>query len=365
MQRLWDEQEARDAAEAALRRSSRARKPRTFFGDSQFPSQSQDLSEEEVSDPEEDGCDPEEDGCDPEEDGYTPLAVRRAPRARKPRKFFGDSQFPSQSQDDSKEQDEEEEEEDDEDEEDAVVEVSSDEEMENEGPARASLSPLAEEDEEDDERVEAPAEEEEEEDDDDEMWYVGGTQAFPDAPPGDSEEDADEDDAAAADDDDAPLPPMDDDDDDDGRLNEATGVVRSNHSWTGPLPEIGCPKCRFAAKGWSLPRDSRARRVWHPSPVGWHRSCRHERPRTRTARARAHPGASIGVCKETQGSIRTGGVRSPRSFRRRRARRATHVHRPRVRRETQTPPRPRAGFFGETTRSSAVIRKRSDPSPFR
>ena len=273
MQRLWDEQEARDAAEAALRRSSRARKPRTFFGDSQFPSQSQDLSEEEVSDPEEDGRDPEEDGCDPEEDGYTPLAVRRAPRTRKPRKFFGDSQFPSQSQDDSKEQDEEEEEEDDEDEEDAVVEVSSDEEMENEGPARASLSPLAEEDEEDDERVEAPAEEDEEEEDD-EMWYVGGTQAFPDAPPGDSEEDADEDDDAAADDDDAPLPPMDDDDDDDGRLNEATGVVRSNHSWTGPLPEIGCPKCRFAAKGCGRCRAIRAHAEFGtPSPVGWHRSC--------------------------------------------------------------------------------------------
>ena len=278
MQRLWDEQEARDAAEAALRRSSRARKPRTFFGDSQFPSQSQDLSEEEVSDP-------EEDGCDPEEYGYTPLAVRRAPRARKPRKFFGDSQFPSQSQDDSKEQDEEEEEEEEEDKEDAAVEVSFDEEMENEGPARAPLSPSAEEDEEDDERVEAPAEEDEEEEDD-EMWYVGGTQAFPDAPPGDSEEDADEDDDAAADDDDAPLPPMDDDDDD-GRLNEAADVVRSKNSWTGPLPEIGCPKCRFAAKGCGRCRAIRAHAEFG-TPLPWGGTVRvgtNVRGRGRSARA--------------------------------------------------------------------------------
>ena len=344
----------------------RARGSPHVFGDSQFPSQSQDLSEEEVSDPEEDGRDPEEDGCDPEEDGYTPLAVRRAPRARKPRKFFGDSQFPSQSQDDSKEQDEEEEEEeDDEDEEDAVVEVSSDEEMENEGPARASLSPLAEEDEEDDERVEAPAEEEEEDDDDDEMWYVGGTQAFPDAPPGDSEEDADEDDAAAAADDDAPLPPMDDDDDDDGRLNEATGVVRSNHSWTGPLPEIGCPKCRFAAKGCGRCRAIRAHAEFG-TPLPW--------------------GGTVRVGTNVRGRGRSA-RRPPRRLDRRLQRNARvdpHRRRPFAafvstttrpagdsRPSSPRPPgnadasSPRAGFFGETTRSSAVIRKRSDPSPFR
>ena len=151
------------------------------------------------------------------------------------------------------------------------------------------------------------------------MWYVGGTQAFPDAPPDDSEEDADEDE--------------NDDDEVDEAEDEAADVVRSKN----PPGRVLFPRLvvrsvatrrRVAVVAARFARTPSSA----PPPLGRHRSRRHERPRTRTKRARAHPRASIGVGEETQGSIRASRVRSPRSLRRRRAGRATHLRRPRVRR---------------------------------
>ena len=274
VQRLWDEKEARDAAGAAERRSRRARKPRTFFGDSQFPSQSQGDEEEEEEAAEDDDSD-REDLSDPEEDseeeksdgetGTTPLAVRRAPRLRKPRKFFGDSQFPSQSQGDEEEEEE------------AAEDDDSDEGSE----------------EEDDEALEIC-----ESDEDEAPWYVGGTQAVPETR-GDADEDED-----------APLPPMrdedegsDDDDETDARGSDPprpakrarrasariAGVPKPkaktpksktpksktpakrgkmNPEWRGPLPRLGCPKCRHAANGCGRCRAIRAHAEFG-TPLPW------------------------------------------------------------------------------------------------
>ena len=86
------------------------------------------------------------------------------------------------------------------------------------------------------------------------------------------------------------------------RLNEATGVVRSNHSWTGPLPEIGCPKCRFAAKGCGRCRAIRATpSLAPPLPWGGTVRVRHERPRTRTKRARPTPAPRSASAKKRKG----------------------------------------------------------------
>ena len=242
-----------------------------------------------MSDPEEDGCDPEEDGCDPEEDAAHP--ARRSPtrRARVSRESsLATVNFPLSRRTTRRSKTKK-----------KKKKTTKTKRMlwwrfpptrrwRTRDP-RALRSPLwRRRTKKTTMRVEAPAEEEEEEDDDDEMWYVGGTQAFPDAPPGDSEEDADEDDAAAADDDDAPLPPMDDDDDDDGRLNEATGVVRSNQTWTGPLPEIGCPKCRFAAKGCGRCRAIRAHAEFG-TPLPWGGTVRVGTNVRGRGRARARP----------------------------------------------------------------------------
>jgi hypothetical protein len=274
MQRLWDEKEARDAAGAAARRSKRRRKPRKFFGDSQFPSQSQGDEEEEDAEEDDDAVeesDEDEDLSDPEDDseeeksegetGTTPLAKRRAPRLRKPRRFFGDSQFPSQSQGDEEEEDAEEDDDADEGEE------------------------------EDDEALEIC-----ESDEDEAPWYVGGTQAVPDVP-GDADDDED--------DEDAPLPPMldedeaDDDDEADAsvpphpakRVRRASARVaaapkpaakktptksktpakrfaKKNPEWRGPLPKLGCPKCRHAAKGCGRCRAIRAHAEFG-TPLPW------------------------------------------------------------------------------------------------
>jgi len=274
VQRLWDEKEARDAAGAAERRSQRARKPRTFFGDSQFPSQSQGDAEEDDDDAEEsdddreDLSDPEEDSEEEKSDGETgtkPLAKRRAPRLRKPRKFFGDSQFPSQSQGDEEEEEE------------AAEDDDSDEGSE----------------EEDDEALEIC-----ESDEDEAPWYVGGTQAVPETR-GDADEDED-----------APLPPMrdedegsDDDDETDARGSDPprpakrarrasariAGVPKPkaktpksktpksktpakrgkmNPEWRGPLPRLGCPKCRHAANGCGRCRAIRAHAEFG-TPLPW------------------------------------------------------------------------------------------------
>ena len=295
MQKLWDEKEARDAEGAARRRSRRARKPRAFFGDSQFASQDaeadaeaddDDAVEESDGDEEEDLSDPETDSEEEErsedgllaETGTTPLAVRRAPRLRKPRTFFGDSQFPSQ---------------------DAQADAEADEDSDADSDAAA---------EEDDEALEIC-----ESDEDEAPWYVGGTQAFPE-----TRADADD----AADDEDAPLPPMRDEDvgrdegtSDDGS-DEATALLaspprarrvsarvaavrtpaakrtpeskkakkaktpatrnrklpvaerRGNPEWRGPLPRLGCPKCRHAANGCGRCRAIRAHAEFG-TPLPW------------------------------------------------------------------------------------------------
>jgi len=278
VQRLWDEKEARDAAGAAERRSKRARKPRTFFGDSQFPSQSQGDAEEDDDDAEESDDDREDLSDLSEEDseeeksdgetGTTPLAKRRAPRLRKPRTFFGDSQFPSQSQGEEEEEEE-------------AAENSDDSDEGSE--------------EEDDEALEIC-----ESDEDEAPWYVGGTQAVPETR-GDADEDED-----------APLPPMrdedegSDDDDETDALNGSdprevpakrarrasariAGVPKPkaktpksktpksktpakrgkmNPEWRGPLPRLGCPKCRHAANGCGRCRAIRAHAEFG-TPLPW------------------------------------------------------------------------------------------------
>ena len=277
MQRLWDEKEARDSA--ARRRSRRARKPRTFFGDSRFPSPPRDGREEdddtvEASDDDEaDVSDPEsesesEEETSEDETGTTPLAERRATRLRKPRTFFGDSRFPSSATED-----------------DAAAEN-------------------------DEEALEIC-----ESDEDEAPWYVGGTQAFTE-PRGDAADEKSEDE-----DKDASLPPTHDEDEGNGDEDEAdetdrgndeaalrwaspprarrvaarVAVVRKpaargtpasktktpatkirtrgaertgNPEWRGPLPRLGCPKCRHAAKGCGRCRAIRAHAEFG-TPLPW------------------------------------------------------------------------------------------------
>ena len=276
MQKLWDEKEARDAADATARKSARDRKPRKFFGDSQFPSQSQGDEDEKDNDNEmsdsDDVSDPDEsdeDGTHVKPTGATPLAKRRAPRQKKPRRFFGDSQDPSQEVDEEDEEEEDDANEDDDDDEAIDVDDAVDD---------------------DEDKLEIC-----ESDEDEAPWYVGGTQAVPDM--GAQDEDEDEDSK-----DDAPLPPMDDEDDEDDDEDDAENVTETepgplslkrarrasvrvptpkvkalkvakktamkktatkippvkpqpkgkgkfNPNWKGPLPKLGCPKCRHAAKG--------------------------------------------------------------------------------------------------------------------
>ena len=136
------------------------------------------------------GASDEEDGddvSDPEskeakatqETGTTPLARRRAPRRKKPRKFFGDSQYPSQSQGDS--------------------------EMRDAAPDEPDTNSDENDDDEDADDDNGTLEICES-DEDEAPWYVGGTQAVPETGGWSDDDDSDEE---------AP-PPMDDDDDENG-----------------------------------------------------------------------------------------------------------------------------------------------------
>ena len=294
MQRLWDAKEARDAADSQARRSGRDRVPRKFFGDSQFPSQSQGDSDVQ----EEDGASDEEDGddvSDPEskeakatqETGTTPLARRRAPRRKKPRKFFGDSQYPSQSQGDS--------------------------EMRDAAPDEPDTNSDENDDDEDADDDNGTLEICES-DEDEAPWYVGGTQAVPETGGWSDDDDSDEE---------AP-PPMDDDDDENGdeasdkeaedapaplpakrarrasarvpgsaapktaKLVEKTsaatlagipkpkgqtkskgnGHTKGYQNWKGPLPIFGCPKCRHAQNGCGRCKAIRAHAEFG-TPLPW------------------------------------------------------------------------------------------------
>lgn len=272
LQRLWDEEEARlSAEESRTRKSGRVRKPRTFFGDSQYPSSQEDKAEAEdqgVSEPDSQSHE------EPPES--LPLAKRRTPRARKPRKFFGDSQYPSQSQQESEEEEEE-----------GQVEASAQDDSvdgelgsslsdeEEDANWRTSPSPppskreqrqylqrVDEEDEAADEVVvvadedgahddAAPVERDEESDGDEDPWYVGGTQAFPDASPLPDEDDSEVDAEEVC----APLSAPEEEEKEDfpppvSKLDTATAPSGGDTPhWVGPLPTLGCPKCRHAPKG--------------------------------------------------------------------------------------------------------------------
>ena len=135
----------------------------------------------------------------------TPLATRRERRERKPRRFFGDSQFPSQDAEEA-------------DQDDAVdgEDVLVDEAVLAGGGEVASGS-------------------------EGEPWYAGGTQAFPEAPPPDEDSDDSE----------------EGDEEDDGESEESEEEEdaeprqrsRGNPNWRGPVPELGCPKCRYSRGG--------------------------------------------------------------------------------------------------------------------
>ena len=231
VQRLWDEHEASESAALERRRSARERRPARRVGDSQFqfhsqPSQptqtpTEDAAASDRSDASEasDPSDASEKSSDPSDASQTsdrsdasasdpdptPLATRRERRERKPRRFFGDSQFPSQDAEEA-------------DEDDAVdgEDVLVDEAVLAGGGEAASES-------------------------EGEPWYAGGTQAFPEAPPPDEDSDDSE----------------EGDEEDDGESEESEEEVdaeprqrsRGNPNWRGPVPELGCPKCRYSRGG--------------------------------------------------------------------------------------------------------------------